>query len=247
MDLYAWEAVNYMKCYPLTKRHLAKISAKNHYNGSLNPYAQYGKNMSVEEILGAPVVVEPLTRPMCSPISDGAAAAIVCSAKFARLYTSHPLFIATSVVRGGKDLGPDFPTGGEGELGKRTAQQGYELAGVGPSDIDVFEVTDATAMGEILCYEALALCGHGEASSFIDSGIAELTGQHPVNPSGGLESRGHPFGASGIAQIVEVVWQLRGQAGHRQISHPPKLALAELHGGFIKPENAAASITILKS
>jgi len=246
MDIYAWEARNYMKSYPLTKEHLAKVCVKNHYNGSLNPYAQYGRVMTVEEVLAEPVIVEPLTRAMCCPVSDGGAAAIVCSSKFARKYTSRLISVVTSVIRAGKDLGPDYPVGGQGELSKRIAQQAYELAGIGPSDINVFEVTDATAMGEVLLYEELGICGRGEAPFSIDNGNTELTGHYPVNPSGGLESRGHPFGASGIAQIAELVWQLRGQAGPRQVSPIPKVALAELHGGFIKPENAAGSVTILK-
>ena len=238
---FAERARSYIDAGWLTKEHLAKVSAKNHFNGSLNPYAQYQIPMSVEDVLASPLIVEPLHRVMCAPVGDGAAATILCSPEFAKRFTTTPIFVATSVIRTGMDLGPDSPG-----LGARDAQEAYERAGVGPSDIDVFEVSDATTMTEVIAYEELGLCGRDELAAFIDGGAPELTGSKPVNPSGGLESKGHPFGATGIAQIVELVWQLRGQAGKRQISGQPKLGLAQMYGGRIEPEAAAIGTSIVK-
>jgi acetyl-CoA acetyltransferase len=238
---FAERGRQYIESGWITKQHLAKVSSKNHINGSLNPYAQYQKSMSVEEVLASPLIVEPLHRVMCAPVGDGAAAAILCSPQFARRHTNRPIFVASSVMRTGADLGPDKPG-----LGQRIGQEAYERAGVVPSDIDVFEVSDATAMTEILSYEELGLCTREELAAFIDSGAPELTGRQPVNPSGGLESRGHPFGATGIAQVAELVWQLRGQAGKRQVQNRPKLALAQVYGGRIEPEAAAIGTEIIK-
>lgn len=238
---FAERALKYIELGWLTKWHLAKVSSKNHFNGSLNPYAQYQEPMSVEQVLASPLVVEPLHRVMCAPVGDGAAAAVLCSLDFARRYTNHPIFVATSVMRTGMDLGPDQPS-----LVERIAREAYERAGVGPSEIDVFEVSDATAMTEVSSYEELGICPRGEVASFIENGTPELTGQKPVNPSGGLESRGHPFGASGIAQVVELAWQLRGQAGRRQVKGNPKLGLTQVYGGRIEPEAAAIGTIIVK-
>lgn len=238
---FAARARNYIEAGWITKQHLAKISSKNHINGSLNPYAQYQDPMSVEDVLASPLIVEPLHRVMCAPVGDGAAAAILCSADFAKRFSTTPISIATSVMRTGMDLGPDSPG-----LGARIAREAYERAGVGPSDIGVFEVSDATVMTEVLAYEELGLCGREDLAEFIDSGAPELTGRKPVNPSGGLESKGHPFGATGIAQIAELVWQLRGQAGKRQVRGRPNLGLTQMYGGRIEPEAAAIGTIIIK-
>ncbi|MER3448184.1 MAG: thiolase, partial [Candidatus Dadabacteria bacterium] len=177
MDFYAQWIREYMAKYPhTTKLHLAKISSKNHYHGSLNPYAQYRKPMSVEDVLNEPVVVEPLTRAMCAPIGDGAAAAVLCSVEFARKFTTKPVYVAATVLRSGKDLGPEEPN-----IVERTARAAYEMAGLGPEDIGVFEVHDATAAGELLAYEELGLCEHGEAAQLIDEGVTCLGGPKPVN------------------------------------------------------------------
>ena len=238
---FAERARNYIEAGWFTKEHLAMVSSKNHLNGSLNPKAQYQESMSVEEVLASPLIVEPLHRVMCAPVGDGAAAAILCSTDFAKRFASSPIYLATSVMRTGMDLGPDSPP-----LGERIALEAYERAGIGPEDIDVFEVSDATAMTEVIAYEELGICGREEVGSFIGSGAPELKGRKPVNPSGGLESKGHPFGATGIAQIAELVWQFRGQAGKRQISLQPKVGLAQMYGGRIEPEAAAIGTCILK-
>jgi acetyl-CoA acetyltransferase len=151
--------------------------------------------------------------------------------------------VATSVFRTGKEIKP-----GEPILTVRTGKEAYEKAGIGPGEIGVFEVNNAVTFLEIEAYESLGICGKGESPTLIEDRQTELTGRYAVNPSGGLESRGHPFGATGLAQIVEVVWQLRGQAGRRQVPGSPKSGLAEMNGGQGHPdESAAEGITIFKT
>jgi acetyl-CoA acetyltransferase len=242
VDMFAEIAREWMATYGLTREQIARVSSKNHYNGSLNPRAQYQKTMSVEEILAARVISDPLTIPMIAPIGDGAAAAIICSAEFARRYTTHPVFVSTSVLRAGKDIGP-----GEPKIRQRTSREAYERSGIGARDIGIFEVNDATAFTEIEAYYELGLCDHNEIPAFIERGSTELTGPYPVNSSGGLECKGHPFAATGIAQVAEITWQMRGEAGQRQAANRPKTGLAEIHGGDWSPDTATAcGITILK-
>jgi acetyl-CoA acetyltransferase len=240
MDLYAGWMRAYMDAHGATKRHLAGIAAKNHVNGSLNPYAQYRQPMTVDEVLASPVVVEPLTRAMCSPIGDGAAAAVLCSVPFARRSRSTSVTVAASVLRSGRDRLPSEPG-----IVTRTSHAAYEAAHLGPEDVDVLEVHDATAVGEFLAYEELGLCGPGEAPRLVEDGTTELAGRRPVNPSGGLESKGHPIGTTGLGQIVELVWQLRGLAS-AQVPGSPRVALAQNAGGHLGQDAAACCITILK-
>lgn len=241
MDIYSLAARSHMKRYGTTQRQLAVISAKNHYHSSMNPYAQYQMNMTVEEVLAAPEVSYPLTRPMCSPMGDGAAAAILCSKEFAKKIGARKLVKVRACALGsGRDR--DFD---EEDLGKRLSRAAYEAAGVGPEDINVVEVHDATAFGELQQTEALGFCGEGEGGPFAESGATTLGGKIPINTSGGLESRGHPIGATGLAQICDLTWQLRGECGKRQVEGA-RLALAENGGGNIGIEEAAMVITILE-
>jgi acetyl-CoA acetyltransferase len=241
MDLYAKWMHEYMQEHGATKAHLAKISAKNHMNGSLNPYAQYREPMSVDDVLRSPVVVEPLTRAMCSPIGDGAAAAVLGSASFARRACTDPVYIAASVLRSGQKRAV-----GEPGIVSRASARAYQVARIGPEDVDVWEVHDATAVGELLAYEELGLCRLGEAPGLVDGGVTELRGARPVNPSGGLECKGHPIGATGLGQIAELVWQLKGRGGDRQVPKPPRVAAAQNSGGYLGNDAAACCITILK-
>ncbi len=241
MDIYSLAARNHMKKYGTTQRQLAVISAKNHYHSSMNPYAQYQKDMTVEEVLSAPEVSYPLTRPMCSPVGDGAAAAILCSADFAKKIGAEKLVkVRACVLASGRDR--DFD---EEDIGGRLSRKAYEMAGVGPEDIDLAEVHDATAFGELHQTECLGFCGKGEGGPFAESGATKLGGKLPVNTSGGLESRGHPIGATGTAQLAELVWQLRGECDKRQVEGA-RMALAENGGGNIGVEEAAMVITILE-
>lgn len=239
MDYYASLARQHMERYGTTKIQYARVAEKNHYHGSLNPHAQYREVYSLEDILNAPMVADPLTRPMCSPIGDGAAAVILVAAEKARRFSSKPVLVRASVLASGTDHEPD-----ELNSVERAARRAYELAGVGPSDLDLLEVHDATAPAELFLYEDLGLCGRGEGGRLIDSRQTWLGGQQPVNTSGGLLAKGHPVGATGVSQICEIFWQLRGEAGERQVQGA-KLGLTENAGGEIKGEPAAISIHVL--
>lgn len=241
MDVYGMGARLHMERYGTTQRQLAVISSKNHYHGSLNPLAQYQKPMSVEEILEDSVVSFPLTRPMCAPIGDGAAAALLCSSRMIERYPDvKPVRIRASVLASGA-----FPDSGLEPIPRRLSKKAYEQSGLGPEDIDVAEVHDATAFGELLQCEELGFCPEGEGGVMAESGDSTLGGKLPINTSGGLECRGHPIGASGLAQIHELVLQLRGEAGGRQVEGA-RIALSENGGGFIGMEEAAMCIHILE-
>ncbi len=241
MDVYGMGARMHMERYGSTQKQLAIISAKNHYHGSLNPLAQYQKAMSVDEVLAEPSVAYPLTRSMCAPIGDGAAAAIVCSERALKRYPdARPVKILASVLASGA-----FPDSGLEPIGMRLSKRAYEQAGLGPEEIDLAEVHDATAFGELLQCEELGFCPEGEGGILAESGDTTLGGRMPVNTSGGLECRGHPIGASGLAQIHELVTQLRGEAGARQVEGA-RIAMSENGGGFIGMEEAAMCIHILE-
>jgi len=241
MDLYAMGARMHMEKYGTTQRHLAVISSKNHFHSSMNPLAQYQKKFSVEEVLAAPEVAYPLTRPMCAPIGDGAAAAIIASEEFAKkIGCSHAVEVAACMLASGEDREP----GREPTL-TRLAKAAYEKASIGPEDIDVAEVHDATAFGEVSSIESLGICPVGEAGPFSEAGHTTLGGKVPVNISGGLESQGHPVGATGCRQVVELSWHLSGRAGERQVEGA-KVGLAQNAGGSIGSSEAALSVTILK-
>ncbi|MFW6237515.1 MAG: thiolase family protein, partial [Desulfosudaceae bacterium] len=241
-EIYAMGTRMHMDKYGLTQRQLAIVSAKNHNNSVHNPYAQYRQPFTVEEVLQAPPVAYPLTRPMCSPVGDGAAALILCSQEYVRkLAVSKPVKILATVVGSGMDRGFDDP-----DIGQRLSRIAYERAGVGPEDIDVAEFHDATAFGEVLNTESLGFCPRGEGGIFAEEGHSALGGKLPINPSGGLESKGHPVGATGAGQIAELVWQLRGEADGRQVENA-RIALAENGGGNIGIEEAAMVLTILQA
>ena len=238
MDFYAAFARNHMQRYGTTKEQFGRIAVKNHYHGSLNPHAQYREVYNLEDILNSPLVAEPLTRLMCSPIGDGAAAAILCSAEKARQFTTKPVHVLASSIGSGSDHGPDDPG-----ITERVAQQAYKQAGVGPEDLSVIELHDASAPAELVLYEELGLCGPGEGGKLIDSRATYFDGAIPVNTSGGLISKGHPIGATGVAQIYEVFTQLRGEAGDRQVANP-RVGLTENGGGMIRAEAAALAVHI---
>ncbi|MBI4765075.1 MAG: thiolase family protein [Deltaproteobacteria bacterium] len=239
MDFYAAGARRHMERYGTTQRQLAVIASKAHNNSSLNPLAQYTFTQTVEQVLEDRVVSYPLTRAMCAPIGDGSAAAIVCSERFLKAHpSSRAVLIRASVLKSGT-------LGRENDIGKRASLAAYEKAGLGPEDIDMAEVHDATAFGELVQSEQLGFCKPGEGGPFAESGATALDGKIPINPSGGLISRGHPIGASGLAQIYELTTQLRGEAGPRQIKKH-RLALAENGGGTIGGGEAAMTIHILE-
>ncbi|HVN83255.1 MAG TPA: thiolase family protein [Candidatus Binatia bacterium] len=240
MDIYAAAARAHMHRYGTTVEQFAAIAAKNSYHGSLNPRAQFRDVLTVADVLAAPMIAEPLTRPMCSPIGDGAAAAVVISERKARaLGLRNPVRVVSSVLHSGWDHGADEP--GTVEV---CAQEAYAEAGVGPQDVQVIECHDASAPAELMAYESLGLCEKGEGGRLVDSGATKLGGRLPVNVSGGLLRKGHPVGATGIAQIVELTEQLQGRCGARQVANA-RVALAHNGGGAIGTDAAAMCVTIL--
>ncbi len=238
MDIYAMASRAHMARYGTTQAQLATIAAKNHFHGSLNPDAQYRMTMTVEEVANDRLVSYPLTRAMCAPMGDGAAAAILVSPEYLeRLKDARPVKVRASVLASGSTTA--------GNRAKAAAQKAYDMAGIGPDDIDTAEVHDATAFGELAQTENLGFCAEGEGGPYAESGATKLGGARPVNPSGGLECRGHPIGATGLAQIAEIVYQLRGNAGQRQVENA-RLGLTENGGGFIGTGEAAIAIHILE-
>ncbi len=243
MSIYAAICRWHMKKFGTTQRQIAAVSAKNHQHSVHNPLAQFQIPLTIEDVLAAPPVTYPLTMPMCSPISDGAAAAIVCNrAGLARLSGANKraIRVAASVIRSAGSRTPEELEKSGARLAAKTA---YETAGIGPADIDVAEVHDATAMGEIFTVEHLGLVGYGEAGPAAERGEFSVGGRIPVNPSGGLESKGHPIGATGLGQIHELVTQLRGEARARQVEGA-RWAIQENGGGLLGVEEAAVGVQI---
>lgn len=244
MDVYAAFSRYHMKSFGTTQRQLASVAAKNHQHSVHNPLAQFRDPYSVDDILAAPPIAYPLTLPMCSPISDGAAAAILMTEEGLKRHGIDPrraIRVRASVIQTGSDRDPSEV---EKHCTALAARRAYDKAGIGPEDISVAEVHDATAMGEIIQIENLGLCAFGEGGPMTERGETALGGRVPVNPSGGLESKGHPVGATGLAQIHELVSQLRGEAGPRQVEGA-RVGIAENGGGLHGIEEAVACVTIL--
>ncbi|KQU47265.1 thiolase [Rhodococcus sp. Leaf278] len=242
MDIYAAMARQHMRLYGTTSAQIAAVSAKNHVHAIDNVRAHYRKAMSVEQVLAARKLSYPLTVPMCAPVTDGAAAVIVCSDEgLRRLGSERPVEVLASVIGTGTDRDT---TTFDGHISQVVSAEAYERAGLAPSDIDVAEVHDATAFAEVLQTEMLGLVPPGEGGAAAERGDTTLGGRIPVNTSGGLESKGHPIGASGLGQIFELTEQLRGESGSRQVDRA-RIALAENGGGFHRGEEAVTSIIIL--
>jgi len=222
----------------ITREQMALVSVKNHYHGSLNPFAQYRQAVTLAEVLQSRQVVGPLTVLMCSPLGDGAAAVLIASDKFARdKGLKGPRVDASVLVSGRGDDRSMAPST------RQAAIQAYEMAGLGPEDVDVAEVHDAVAPAELSIYEDLRFCAPGDGPKLIEDRVTWLGGKLPVNTSGGLLSRGHPIGATGLGQIVEVVWQLQGKAGKRQVENC-KVGLTQNGGGHIGFDLAAMAVHI---
>ncbi len=242
MDIYAAVARNHMDRYGTTVEQFASISAKNSRHGHLNSRAQFREELTVEDVLAAPMIAEPLTRPMCSPIGDGAAALILVSPEGARrLGIDNPVRIRSSVLHSGWDRTP-----GEDDVARLCAAEAYEEAGIGPEDLSLVECHDASAPAELIAYEALGLCSTGEGGRLVDTGDTAIGGLIPVNTSGGLLRKGHPVGATGIAQIVELTEQIQGRSGDRQVEGAT-VGLAHNGGGTIGTDAAAMCVTIVSA
>lgn len=243
MDSYAAMARHYMLKYGASQRQLAAVAAKNHWHSQFNPLAQYRHPMTVDEVLADRLVSWPLTRAMCAPMSDGAGALVLCSERVLdRFGRGRAVRVrATRLASGVRRAADDF----EQHIGRIAARSAFEAAGVSPQDIDVVEVHDATAFAEIRHIENLGLCALGEGAAMAERGDTRLGGRIPVNVSGGLVSKGHPIAATGVIQLHELVSQLRGEAGARQVQGA-RLAAAENGGGFYDGEEAVACVTILE-
>ncbi|HMN79634.1 MAG TPA: thiolase family protein [Burkholderiaceae bacterium] len=244
MDVYAAFSRMHMKRFGTTQRQLAAVAAKNHRHSVHNPLSQYRDPYTIEQVLAAPPITYPLTLPMCSPISDGAAAVVVCAASALKrlgVDAKRAIRVLACIVHTGSDRDPADV---EHHCTALAAKRAYARAGIGPKDVSVAEVHDATAMGEIIQIENLGFCAFGDGGPVSERGDTAIGGRIPVNPSGGLESKGHPVGATGLAQVHELVAQLRGEAGARQVQGA-RIALAENGGGLQGIEEAVATVTIL--
>ncbi|OUR88647.1 thiolase [Gammaproteobacteria bacterium 42_54_T18] len=243
MDVYKGEFFNHVKEFGVTQQQVAAICAKNHQHSVHNPNAQFRVPYSVDDVMGAPPITYPLTLPMCAPISDGAAATIVCTEDALNKYgidKSRAIRVAGSVVGSGVERAlNDF----DNHIVTRLSKKLYEQAGIGANDVDVVELHDATAVGELIEVECLDLCPLGEGGIFAEQGETSIGGKVPVNTSGGLESRGHPIAATGLAQIHDLIQQLRNEAGARQVEGA-KVALQCNVGGFWGVEEASAHIAL---
>ena len=241
--LYAMRARRYMHDYGLTREQLADVAVKAHDHGALNPNAQIRKRVTREEVMAARPVADPFTLWHCCPTGDGAAAVIIASREAARKLGRDQVRIAASEVTSGifTDGYRDMTWA---ELTARGARHAYEMAGVGPEDIDVAEIHDAFTIAELMYYEAFGFCERGGAYAYLESGKSSLGGETVVNPSGGLLSRGHPIGATGVAQAVEIVRQLRGDAGDHQVDEA-KVGLSHATGGGVAGfDHGACSIHV---
>ena len=241
MDIYGCWAREYMEKTGATANHFAMVAAKNSRHGAMNPNAQFRNEMTVEEVLAEPMIADPLTRSMCSPIGDGAAATIIVSEQKAReLGMSRMVKIESSLVASGFDYeSPD-----EQRLARWAAEQVYETSGIGPEALSCVELHDASSPAELQYYEYLKLCPDAGGVELLEKGDTEIGGKIPVNTSGGLNRKGHPIGATGCSQIHELTLQLRGEAGPRQVEGA-NVALAENGGGFIGADGAAMAMTLL--
>ena len=237
MAHYAAQGVKFLAQVGGSAEDLALVVAKNRLNGSLNPKAQIRRPVTAAQVLADRVVAAPLTRSMCSPVSNGAAAVVVASAAVCRQVGALPVRVVGTGIASHDPRSPVTPA-------HLAAERAYAAAGVGPDDIDVAELHDAAAPAELILMEAVGLCGPGRSIDLVRSGATCLGGKLPVNPSGGLISRGHPLGATGCAQLVELTQQLRGQSGERQVESV-RLALAQNSGGVLGDAEAVAVVTIL--
>jgi len=228
--LYALIATAYMHRYPLTREQLARVAVKNHYNGARNPIAQFQKEITLDTVLSSSLVADPLRLFDCSPITDGAAAVVVAPLERAREFTDTPVQVLASAqasdtisLHDRRDLCTLDATVAAG-------RRAFDMAGLGPEDIDLLEVHDCFTIAEICAIEDLGFCEKGEAGRLTEEGVTALDGRLPVNPSGGLKACGHPVGATGIKQICELVTQLRGEAGARQ-ADGARVGMAQNVGG----------------
>ncbi|MCH7836328.1 MAG: thiolase family protein [Chloroflexi bacterium] len=227
--VFGQAGVEHMRKYGTKMEHFAKISVKNHKHGVHNPYAQYQQETPLEDVMNARMIAWPNTLYMCCPTGDGAAAAVLMSAEKAKQHTTKPIWVAASALTSDPWQERNPTMFDVNTLTRNAAKLAYDQAGIGPEELSQVELHDCFATAELIHYENLGLCGDGEAGDFIDRGDPQIGGRIPVNASGGLLSKGHPLGATGVANILEIVWHLRGQAGGRQVENS-KVGLAHVIG-----------------
>lgn len=228
--LYAMIARAHMEAFGTTEEQLAAVAVKNHRHGSMNPKAQFGREVTLEQVLGSSLVAEPLRLLHCSPVSDGAAAVVLCPLDQASKYTKQPIKIRGTGMASASMALHDRKEIAFLESVQQSAARAYEMAGVGPGEIQVAEVHDCFAIAEVCCIEALGFVEKGSGGKAAVEGFTALGGRLPVNTSGGLKSKGHPVGATGVAQAIEITEQLRGVAGKRQVADA-RIGLCQNMGG----------------
>jgi len=245
-------AQRYMHDHGATEEDFARVAVKAHRNGANNPYALFRNLITVEDVLNSPMVAYPLhLYNFCTP-DDGAAAAIVCSRKAARKFgIKDPITIAAAcmqtaqypppVLEPSNQYSVYLKNGNRVPVTELAAKKAYEAAGIGPEDVEVAEVQDTESAHELVHIEQLGLCAPGEAFKLLREGVFDIDGRLPVNPSGGIQCKGEPPGASGLGQVCEIVWQMRGQAEKRQMAKRPKVGLCQVFGW-----NHVAAVTILR-
>jgi benzoylsuccinyl-CoA thiolase BbsB subunit len=243
--LYAMRAQRYMHDHGVSLRDVAGVSVKNRRNGARNPDAQMRKEVTVEEVLASRMIADPFTLLQCCPTGDGAAAIILASNAVARQLSREPIEVRASHLTSGRFMS-GFRDMTSPEITVRGARETFEESGLGPEDIDVAEVHDAFSIAELIYYEAFGFCPRGEGAALLKSGATSIGGRIPINPSGGLLAKGHPVGATGAAQVVEIVRQLRGEAGARQVEGA-KVGMTHATGGGISGfDHGACSIHIFQ-
>ena len=239
--IYAMRIRGHMEKHGITREQLAQVAAKNHYHGSLNPHSQYQKPYSAEEVLASRIIADPITLLMTCGLGDGAAAVLLGTREMAQRMGKRPVRVAASVLGSFDISGRE-----EASIAARVAKKAYREAGITPQQIQVAEVHDAVAPIELYLYEELGLCGAGESGRMMDERATWCDGRLPVNTSGGLTAKGHPAGATGLAQVAEITWQIRGEAGKRQMQQAPEIGMTENGGGNIAGETAVVAVNILK-
>ncbi|MBN1317374.1 MAG: thiolase domain-containing protein [Anaerolineales bacterium] len=240
--VFAMIAARHMHEYGTTREQIGLVAVKNHRHGALNPKAHFQQEIDLDTVLNSKPVAYPLTLYDCCPISDGAAAAVLVSQSYVAQHASNPVWVLASAQASGV-YDPNSPIT-TFEPTVRSARQAYEMAGVGPKDIDLAEVHDCFTIAEILHVEDLGFCAKGEGGPLVESGVTSLGGARPVNASGGLKAKGHPVGATGLGQIYELVQQVRGRAGQRQVPGV-RLGLAHCMGGFLHGDGGNSFVHIL--
>jgi len=244
---FAMQAQMHRNRYGTTLEQMALVAVKNRRNGKLNPRCHFKEEVTVEQVLGAPLIADPLTRLSCCPVSDGAAAVMIAAPAFVKRVGAKGVRVQSCVLVSGERTRYGI-VDDRSEMSVRASRLAYEKAGLGPQDIDLCEMHDPFTIAELIHYEDLGFCAPGEGGRYIESGKSAIGGDGvAVSPSGGLMSKGHPLGATGVAQIAEIFWQLRGEAGERQVPGA-KIGLAHtVGGGVTKLESGACGITILEA